>query len=273
MRNTLKARDRADRFIERGETRLRYRDEGSGPAVVFVHGWALDLDMWQPQAEVLGGQFRAVRMDRRSFGESGGTASISEDARDLLHLLEHLQIERAAIVGMSQGARVALMLANTAPSRVAALVLDGAPALEGMLEDGREEELPMANFQRILRDEGVAALRRELATHPFLQVRTQDEGTRRLLLQMLDRYRGSDLQTLKRAPVSAVNLEALSLPVLVLNGAHDTAHRREVGDALASRLPRSERVLISASGHLPNLDNPTAYNRFLREFLERNFHR
>ena len=62
----------ADRHLSVPGARLRYRDEGAGPAVVFVHGWTLDLDMWEPQAP-LAAQLRLVRFDRRGFGLSSGT--------------------------------------------------------------------------------------------------------------------------------------------------------------------------------------------------------
>jgi len=58
--------------------RLRYRDEGSGRAVVFVHGWTLDLDVWEPQLP-LAAELRVVRYDRRGFGLSSGDPSLAHD--------------------------------------------------------------------------------------------------------------------------------------------------------------------------------------------------
>jgi pimeloyl-ACP methyl ester carboxylesterase len=62
----------ADRYIAVGDARLRYRDEGDGPAVILVHGWTLDLEMWDPQVAALSAAFRLVRFDRRGYGLSGG---------------------------------------------------------------------------------------------------------------------------------------------------------------------------------------------------------
>ncbi|HVS78395.1 MAG TPA: alpha/beta fold hydrolase, partial [Steroidobacteraceae bacterium] len=61
---------------------LRYRDEGAGPAVLLIHGWTLDLDMWEPQVAGLAGAFRLIRFDRRGFGLSSGRASVTADVRD-----------------------------------------------------------------------------------------------------------------------------------------------------------------------------------------------
>ena len=53
----------ADQYFCHRGVRLRYRDEGAGPAVVFLHGWALDLESWQPQADELRSAFRIIRLD------------------------------------------------------------------------------------------------------------------------------------------------------------------------------------------------------------------
>ena len=58
----------ADRFLPVPGARLRFRDEGSGVALVLIHGWTLDLEMWSPQAQPLRDRFRIIRMDRRGFG-------------------------------------------------------------------------------------------------------------------------------------------------------------------------------------------------------------
>ena len=68
----------ADRYFKVADARLRYRDEGQGPAVMLVHGWTLDLEMWDPQVSALRDGFRLVRLDRRGHGllrrHSGGAS-------------------------------------------------------------------------------------------------------------------------------------------------------------------------------------------------------
>ncbi|MDE2264080.1 MAG: alpha/beta fold hydrolase, partial [Gammaproteobacteria bacterium] len=93
-----------DLYLRAPSALLRYRDEGRGPAVLLIHGWTLDLDMWEPQAAELGGSFRIIRFDRRGFGLSSGNASLGADVQDALSLCDELRIGRLACVGMSQGA-------------------------------------------------------------------------------------------------------------------------------------------------------------------------
>src|SRR6185436_15316553 len=94
----------ADQYLAVPGARLRYRDEGAGQAVLLVHGWTLDLDIWQPQATLATGM-RVVRYDRRGFGLSSGSGSMHTEVEDLRLLIAQLAVPRPLLVGMSQGAR------------------------------------------------------------------------------------------------------------------------------------------------------------------------
>ena len=102
--------------------RLAYEVTGAGPAVVLVHGFGLDMRMWDPQAAHLAARFRVVRYDGRGFGASGpfDPAVPYTHAGDLLALLDHLAIDDAVLAGLSFGGRVVTQAALSAPDRIAA---------------------------------------------------------------------------------------------------------------------------------------------------------
>ena len=253
----------ADQFFVRDGATLRYRDEGSGPAIVLIHGWLLDLSIWDRAAAALSTRFRVIRMDRRGFGDAAG----------LIRLLDRLGIEQAAVVAMSQGTRVALRLAVTAPARVACLVLDGTPALDGLPGGPWHEETPLADYQRMMRASGIESVRRELARHPLLRLVTDDPRPRRSLERMLERYDGADLLAPLPAggDASAADLARLSMPVLLLNGEQDVPQRLRVSAELAHAMPRAVHRTVPAAGHLACIDNPDAYTDRLTEFLTNHF--
>jgi len=264
-------RERDDHFRS-GDARLRLRDEGSGPAIVFVHGWTLDLDAWEPQAAALSGSFRMLRYDRRGYGLSDGAPGRAADAADLARLFDHLGLEAAALAGHSQGARVALSFALAHPERVTALVLDGPPDEIGDKEAAGDEDFSIAEFRRMVAEQGVDAFRRAWREHPLMRLHTDDVAARKLVMRVLERYPARDLLGPAQAPPPPAGAEALgrfSKPVLVVNGERDTPVRLRAGQALAAALPLAERVLIADAGHLPNLDAPRAYNDALRAFLRR----
>jgi pimeloyl-ACP methyl ester carboxylesterase len=112
---------------------LYYEAENDGVAVVLVHGLALDARMWDDQVPALKDIARVVRYDVRGFGRSTRDADTSySHADDLWRLLNHLEIDKAVLVGLSMGGRIVVEATLAAPERVRALVLldavlDGVP--------------------------------------------------------------------------------------------------------------------------------------------------
>jgi pimeloyl-ACP methyl ester carboxylesterase len=263
----------ADAFMEVRDVRLRYRDEGCGPAILLIHGWTFDLDIWEWQAEALSSMYRVVRYDRRGFGSSTGLPSIADDVRDAGALLEHLRLARAATVGMSQGVRVALGLAAAAPQLVSCLVLDGGPQYADTTGAPPEDDLPMEQFRALAQQSGMSAFREAWMSHEFTRLRTPDPEAARLLSHVVSRYPGRDLLQPRRGEtLRPVDISAIRQRSLVLNGEFDTAQRRRNGRALATNLPTASYALIPGAGHLANLDNPRAYNDLLQEFFSTAIH-
>jgi len=261
-----------DQYLKRDGARLRYRDSGSGPAVVLIHGWTLDLEMWEPQVVRLADRFRLIRLDRRGHGGSSGIPGVRQDAGDLAALCATLGLTSIALIGMSQGARSALSFAAAAPATVRALVLDGAPALE---PGAAQTDIALDELQTLLETQGIEAFRREWRLHAPMQLRTAEPAAHDLLAAMLGRYDGRDLLEPGSAGAGADAgriLGAITAPTLVLNGEFDLATRFAAADYLCRQLPHAQRCAIGAAGHLPNLDNPDAYAHACRAFLSRQLH-
>jgi pimeloyl-ACP methyl ester carboxylesterase len=261
-----------DDFLRLEGARLHFRDEGRGPVIMLLHGWALDLEMWEPQVDAWRDTFRIVRFDRRGFGASSGTPSLAADARDVQALAEHLGLTRFALLGMSQGGRVALQVATSAfASRLTCLILDGAPGERTSEQDMAPEEIPLAHYRELARREGLDAFRREWSSHPFAQLHSASEDERELLRRITARFPAVDLLSPVRgvsAPAETPEVRSLRIATLVVNGELDTERRRAMGLALTGSIPDARRVVIRGSGHLPNLDNPHEYNAVVRRFLE-----
>lgn len=251
---------------------LRYRDQGRGPALLLVHGWTLDLEMWEPQVAGLGDSFRCVRFDRRGFGLSSGDASLEADAQDALRLCDSLRLERLACLGMSQGARVALQLCRIAPDRISCVIFDGPPRMLAPDIAEPAEDVPLTEYRDLIARGEIDAFRRRWTDHPLMQLETRSADTRALLERMTARYSGKDLLS---QPPLAEKLQERGVdssprtPALIITGEHDLAARVRAADALAEALPLARRAIIPAARHLPNLDNPSSYNAVLRTFLER----
>jgi pimeloyl-ACP methyl ester carboxylesterase len=158
------------------------------------------------------------------------------------------------------------------PERVAALVLDGPPDESGDAAAGGDEDFSIAEYRRMVAEQGVDAFRRAWRSHPLMRLHARDAAALELAARLLERYPAHDLRGAADAPpppAGAAALARLVKPVLVVNGEFDTLIRRRAGEALARVLPMVERVVVPGAGHLPNLDAPRAYNDAVQAFLDR----
>lgn len=188
-------------------------------------------------------------------------------------LLDHLEIERAALVGNSLGARIALELALAHPERVTALALVGpppigeprSPELAGF--DEREDALLEAGGI----EEAVELNLRTWLAQPSPQVRRR-VGTmqRRAFEVQLAAYE----QEPKPGPVSWLadppvweRLGDVAVPTLVVVGGRDVAEVRAAASRLAREMPDARREVVAGAGHLPGLERPEEFNRIVLDFL------
>ncbi|HTQ37053.1 MAG TPA: alpha/beta hydrolase [Steroidobacteraceae bacterium] len=250
-----------DRFLDRAGARLRWRLAGSGPELVLLHGWALDLDYWDPVVALLAPRFTVLRFDRRGFGLSTGTPDIHRNVDDLLAILAAAGVRFPVLVGMSQGARLALHFACREPARTRALVLDGAPAFD--VESG----LPLLEYAQRLAADGPRALQAAILRHPLMELRTGDAAAHELLAAILTRYRGLDLLH-PLAHARAPQTGSIAAPVLILNGGRDEPTRRAAGATLQRQMPHAQRLTLPGAGHLAALDNPARYAQAVADFCD-----
>lgn len=108
--------------------RLAYHETGAGVPLLCLPGLTRNMDDFEPVAEHFADRARVIRMDFRGRGASGNadpaTYQVPQEARDVQALMDHLGLDRAAILGTSRGGLVAMMLAATAKDRLAAVILN-----------------------------------------------------------------------------------------------------------------------------------------------------
>jgi pimeloyl-ACP methyl ester carboxylesterase len=158
--------DFARRRVAVDDVELSVIDEGGGPAVLLLHGWPDSAWLWRFQIPVLtAAGLRVVAPDLRGFGDSDKPSTVAayrvrESVRDMVALLDALQIDRVSIVGHDWGAPIAWLLATFVAERVEriAVLSVGHPDAFGAAEDGH---LPLEHLRRqwytlLFQFEGVA---------------------------------------------------------------------------------------------------------------------
>ena len=251
-------------------TDLHYKLSGNGPSVVLIHGFSLDLRMWDQQAEALSERYQVIRYDMRGFGKSPvphGSAYSAQD--DLKALLDSLGVQAAALVGLSLGGSVAVDFALTYPQLVRKLVLvDSVLGGWEWSDDWSNDAGPVWTTGR---ESGVAAAREKwLATRLFMPAQEQPDVACRLQ-EMVGDYSGfhwthRDPQVYLDPP-AATRLEEITAPTLVVVGQREVPDMRAIAETLAARIQGAKPVEIAGAGHMANMEAPEEFNDILLEFL------
>ncbi|WP_329282194.1 alpha/beta fold hydrolase [Streptomyces sp. NBC_00691] len=242
---------------------------GQGPStVLLLHSGVCDRRMWEGQFHALAeAGHRVVRCDLRGFGDTPVDAAHTH-ADDVRDLLDHLGVERAAVVGSSFGGQVALELAVRHPGRVSALALlaSGIPGFEP-----GEELRAWGDREDELLDKGDLDGAVELNVDTWLGPEA-GPGVRALVREMQRRAFEVQLAAPEEfepvtPEVTADDIAGIGVPALVAVGAHDLPDFRAVADDLTRLLPAARRVDLDWAGHLPALERPDETARLLTAFL------
>lgn len=256
---------------------LRYIDTGAGAPFLLVHAFPLSADLWEPQLLAPPPGWRLIAPDLRGFRGPGagrpveplGDVTVDDYARDLLGLLDHLEIADAVVGGLSMGGYVTFALLRQAPRRVRGLVLaDTRPQADS--DEGRAKRRDMLAL--IARDgvEGVAeAMLPGLVGATTLRDRPEVVARveRLILANHADAVRAA-VSAMMTRPDSTPLLAAIDRPTLVMAGQEDAIIPLDVAEALHGAIPGSRLTVLPGAGHLPNLEHPEAFNAALARFLE-----
>lgn len=248
---------------------LAYTDTGAPgddrPVVVLSHGLLMTGEMFAPQVAALTPAYRCVVWDQRGHGATGLVEEpfdFWDSARDLLTLLDHVEVDRAVLVGMSQGGFLSLRAALLAPERVRALVLLDTQA---GVEDPAVEPLYRAMAETWAREGAdpdvsayVASLILGQGEHP--------DWVGRWLAQPPEQVLQPVAALLGREDLTG-RLGEIGCPALVVHGVDDAAIPLERARALAAGLPGAGPVVEVPGGHAANLTHPDAVDAALLDFL------
>jgi pimeloyl-ACP methyl ester carboxylesterase len=257
-------------FTSADGLRLHYTDEGEGLPVIALAGLTrngADFDHVAPYLPV-----RLIRPDYRGRGQSDwadpATYTIPQEAADTLALMDHLGLEKAAILGTSRGGLIAMMLAATAKDRLLGVALnDIGPEIAAKGLDVIKDYIGRNPAQKTYAE--AAEARAKLWTHftdvPMTRWLAEvkahyQETADGLVIRYDPRLRDAVLAAgAQPVPDLWPLFDALAgLPLAMIRGENSDLLTKETADEMSRRRPDMIRTDIAGRGHVPFLDEPGA---------------
>jgi 3-oxoadipate enol-lactonase len=256
---------------------ISYRVEGQGVPLVLIMGYSGTGDSWIFQKRPFRKRFRVLTFDNRGVGKTDrpdGPYTTRMMADDTVALMDHLEIDRAHVLGVSMGGMIAQEVALNYPERVLKLVLGctfaGREAPSGYSPDvqramgGEEgytdEELmnaPVGKLTSTVLSFSFNTFLFKIFIVPLARVRTRLLGMKGLYGQLQACHSHN---TLDRLP-------GLQAPTLVIAGTRDEIIAPESSDVLANAIPNARLVKVEGGSHAFFMEHPRRFNREVLGFL------
>lgn len=236
--------------VEENGARIWFETYGAGPPVVLLHGGLANSDYWGDQVQVLAKTHKVILIDSRGHGRSSRDArpyTYELMASDVIGVMDHLGVDRAAVVGWSDGAIIGLVLAMKHPERLTRVFA----------------------FAANMDPSGVKSDTMSTATFGGFAARAAGEYDRLSPTpgQFLA-FSGAIQHMWDTEPnYAAADLAKITVPVAIVDGDHDEAIKREHTEYLARVIPGAKLIILPGLSHFAMLQDPAAFDAAMLGFL------
>lgn len=258
-----------------GGLNWHYAIKGDGDAVLFLHGWGVNMKIWCQQFEYFPQNYKVITVDLPGHGQSSWKdLSLKEMVDDLNDVLENLDLKDLNLVGSSFGGLFVLKLFELVPGKLKRLAFVGS--LPRFVET---EQYPHG-----LRLEQIRQLKEQVETNypsvvnvffRSLFTTQEREGER---FQWLQKFKRDDEVPQKQALIKFLDilevenligvLKNVHCPVQIINGTQDYICSQESVYFLKKNLAKCRINFLDNCGHFPFLTKPQEFNRILESFLK-----
>ncbi|MEU3603387.1 alpha/beta fold hydrolase [Streptomyces sp. NPDC006798] len=253
---------------------LAYRDRGTGPPLVLLHGGFLHGAMWEPQLDRFARTHRVIVPDARGHGGSTAGTRPFRHTDDVAALLRRLDCGPAVVAGLSMGGGIATDTALEHPELVRALVVSGVGTSEPDFRDPWTTGV-LADVQRLLfGGDATGGIERflDFAAGPHRTLAEVAPGVvgalRTMAWHTLTEHSGTGGQA-RPVPVTRTweRLAGITVPVLAVNGGLDSEDHLRLAGRLVAGVANGRTVVVDGTAHYPNMERPAAFDAALAEFL------
>jgi len=254
---------------------IYYEKKGSGDPILLVHGGFLEHTMWDPQIADLSKEHTVISIDLPGHGQSTGDTSILiKDV--ILTVLDSLGINKTSIGGLSLGSAVVQDFVIGYPQRVNKAIFV-ASGINGYDRKFKIDSLSMSwyNPMRDALERGDTAAAARIFTKSWCIGLFRDSSEMKqsardyVYTTTLENMREHKVMGWPRftEPPAMENIDKISVPVLIIDGNKDLPFIKTASDYLEKTIKGSKRITIPNTAHMPNLEEPELFNKYVLEFL------
>jgi pimeloyl-ACP methyl ester carboxylesterase len=259
-------------FAPSGEASIYFECAGSGEALVFIHAGISDCRMWDAQFAHFAERYRVIRYDSRGLGKTKMPREQWTLHGDLRAVLAYLNVDRATLVGCSQGGATAIDFVLAYPEMVKSMVLSGsglsgwkwsdemlARIAETVSTYQRDPKLSFEMWASLWIDAG----RPPESIEPVYRARARE--------LMAANYPALDAQLNPATLPDALPIDRLleiKVPSLVLVGKLEPRDLHEIAGMLSRKIEGAKLIELPNTAHLPSIEHPSEFNRIVGNFLD-----
>lgn len=230
---------------------VHYAIWGDGSPLILLHGGLGNMEYFSGQIPELAKQYRVIAMDSRGHGQSTRNAdpySYGLMAKDVIGLMDHLKIDKASIVGWSDGGIIGLDIAMNYPDRLDRLFAFGANTNVAGLKPNVDKDPTFSEYIEIAGKDYERLSKTPKDYNDFVAAISQMWATQ------------PDYKPEQLAKITA--------PVAIADGEHDEAIRQEHNAEMAKAIPGAKLVILPGVSHFAMVQDPQLFNQAVLEFLK-----
>ncbi len=249
--------------------KLNYKVEGSGEPLVMIMGLGANRSAWSSQIPFFKKHFRILTFDNRGVGKSDkpeGPYTIRTMADDTVKLMDHLEIEKAHVLGVSMGGMIAQELAINYPERISKLVLACTFSVKNDTSGDTPEQAGLLDLSPAKMAAAMVKLAANKPVNRFIY------GTVAMIQSV---FMGTSAREGLKNQIGACNihntldrLSSIKSPTLVLVGTQDRLVKPVSSEVIAQNIPGATLVKIDGGSHMFYMENKTSFNQKVLDFLK-----
>jgi 3-oxoadipate enol-lactonase len=247
---------------------------GEGDLLVFLHGIGGNRLNWADQLPFFARHYCAVAWDARGYGESDDYAEpldFGDFSEDILRLMAYFGADRAHLVGLSMGGRIALDFYGRYPDRVHSLVLADTSVGSTDAVDPVKIEAFLAKRKQPLLDGKTPAELAPVLVEELMGQHAKPEARQHMIYSLSALHVQSYIKTMDCVTKyrGYPDFDDIHVPSLVIVGQNDRIARPEAAALMAEAIPGAQFHIIEGAGHISNIEAPEEFNQTVLKFLKR----